>query len=84
MVKNLKERYENFLARLKAKIDQDVASISSKDKEITDLAKGVAGKEVEAKVTQEAKDRIAELQNQIEVNKKELDALRTLYGKASD
>lgn len=80
--KKLKERYENFLARLKERIEQDEASISAKNKEITDLAKGVAGKEVEAKVTQEAKDRIAELQNQIEVIKKELNSLRTLYGKA--
>jgi hypothetical protein len=81
--KKLKDRYEDFLARLKAKIDQDEASISAKNKEITDLSRGVAGEKTEAKVTPEAVARITELKDQIEAIKKELNALRTLYGKAS-
>jgi len=80
--KKLKDNYEDFLARLKAKIEQDEASISSKNKEITDLSKGVAGEKTAAVVTPEAKARITELQAQIAAIKTELDALRTLYGQA--
>jgi len=81
--KKLKDRYADFLTRLKAQIDQDEAAISAKNKEITELSKGVAGKEVEAKVTPEAAARIKDLQDQIKVIEKELNALRNLYGKAS-
>ena len=81
--KKLKDRYADFLTRLKAKIDQDEASISSKNKEITELSKGIAGEKTEAKVTPQAEARITELKDQINTIKTELEALRSLYGQAS-
>ena len=81
--KKLKERYADFLARVKAKIEEDESRISTKNQEITELSKGVAARDVEAKVTAEANNRIEELKNQITVIKKELDGLRRIYGKAS-
>jgi flagellar biosynthesis chaperone FliJ len=79
----LKERYQDFLTRLDAKIKEDASAIDSKNKAIDELAKGVAGKETEAKVTTEAAARIKQLQDQIAVIQKELNALRSLRDKAS-
>ena len=79
----LKEKYQDFLARLNAKIKEDENAIFAKNQEINELSKGVAGKETEAKVTPEAAARINELKEQIKVIQKELNSLRTLYGEAA-
>ena len=78
----LKAKYQDFLNRLDAKIKEDEAAISAKNQEINNLAKGVAGKETEAKVTPEAAARIGELKSQIAVIETELDNLRNIYSKA--